>query len=95
MLDREVIEEIGGLLLGGNRSYRAIARRLGVSRGAVKDVAEGKRRQRVPRARPRGDEFQPPRGLPRRCPGCGGKVKMPCLACYLRERNESNKPSKK
>jgi hypothetical protein len=88
MLDQELVENIRCLLSEEKCSYRAIARRLGVSRGAVKNIALGKRRTLAAPEDTRSGEFQPPRGMPRRCPGCGGKVQMPCLACYLRERAE-------
>jgi hypothetical protein len=86
MLTRELVEEIRCLLFAGNCSQRAIARRLGVSRGAVQRVARGKYRLYAPLKSSANEEFQPPHGPRLRCPGCGGKVKMPCLACYLRNR---------
>ncbi|MCC6125869.1 MAG: hypothetical protein IT426_12955 [Pirellulales bacterium] len=86
MICRELFEEIGKMLAGEKYSQRAIARRLGVSRGAVQSVARGKRRSYPPPTRSSGEGFQPPRGLHFRCPGCGGMVQMPCLACYLRKK---------
>lgn len=97
MIAREVFEEIRGLLTAGNYSQRTIARRLGVSRGTVQAVARGKRilygnRLRssgrdiiAPLKQMAGTGFYPPDGMHVRCPGCGGKVQMPCLACYLRK----------
>jgi hypothetical protein len=87
MLDRETIAAIHGLLSSKRFSQRAIARRLGVSRGAVQAAARCNRPAHSPLQRSAGDEFCPGRGAHVRCPGCGGKVRMPCLACYLRKRN--------
>jgi hypothetical protein len=86
VITEELIEEIRGLLCAGNCSQRVIARRLGVSRGAVQAVARGKYRLYVPLKRSSDEGFQPPQGMHLRCPGCGGKVQMPCLACYLRKK---------
>ncbi len=86
MIAAAVIEEIYRMLGERQSSQRGIARRLGVSRGTVNAVARGRRPaySRRPAVHYRG--FQPPSGLPRRCPGCGGMVQMPCLVCYLRRR---------
>ena len=88
MMTGELIEIIRGLLARENSSQRAIARRLGVSRGVVQAVARGRPRLRAPRERVTGNGFRPPAGMFLRCPGCGGKVQMPCLACYLRRQDE-------
>jgi len=86
MIATTVIEEIHRMLKTRRLSQRAIAERLGVSRGSVNAVARGRRRiARVPRLR-KSDGFQPPDGFYERCPGCGGMVQMPCLLCYVRAR---------
>ena len=90
MLNQELIAEIHSMLGAKNYSQRAIARRLGVSRGAVQAVARVKCQLYAPLLRAPGEEVQPPPGLHRRCPGCSGKVQMPCLACYLRKRRRKN-----
>jgi hypothetical protein len=90
MITPSRVEEIRRLLNGGKLSQRAIARQTGVSRGTVQAVAEERRcpgsKRRVIGPR---DGFTPPSGLPVRCPGCGAKVQMPCLACYVRKTQKS------
>ena len=82
--------EIRRLLYEGKLSQRKIAIRLGVSRGTVSAVAAGKRPDNEAMRRKRDDGFVPPGGPPVRCRGCGGKAKMPCLACYVRKMTESH-----
>ena len=84
MIATSVVDEIRRLLREGRLSQRSIARQIGVSRGTVNAIALGKcTHDRVRRQRDE-DGFIPPAGLPVRCPGCGGKVQMPCLLCYIR-----------
>jgi hypothetical protein len=87
MIAATVIEEIQRMLEKRQYSQRGIAQRLGVSRGTVNAVARGRRPMYSPRRRPSENGFRPPGGMPRRCPGCGGMVQMPCLLCYLRRRS--------
>lgn len=84
MLPAAVVDEVRRLLVEGRLSQRQIARRTGVSRGTVAAIASG-RRQR-PAEEPGGPPGGYPRGKPVRCPGCGARVQMPCLACWLYER---------
>ena len=84
MLTATVVDEVQRLLQEGRFSQRKIAARMGVSRGTVNAIALGRRlcrRQQRPAAE-RG--FIPPTGPLVRCPGCGGRVQMPCLLCYIR-----------
>ncbi len=100
MIATAVEREIHDLLAAGDLSQRKIARRLGVSRGTVHAIARRKRSACSSRRRPAcssgrdvpSDEFIAPAGLPQRCPGCGGMVRMPCLLCRLRatDRRRSN-----
>lgn len=83
MLAPGVVAEIRGLLVGGELSQGEIARRWGVSRGTVNAIATGRRAARPSRSS-HGEEPAFMRGPARRCPGCGGLVQMPCLACRLR-----------
>ncbi len=84
MIATTLVREIRELLRAGELSQRKIARRLGVSRGSVNAIARGKRPDRSARRSAFADGFVVPTGLPRRCPGCGGMVQMPCLLCYVR-----------
>jgi len=95
MIATALVEEVRRMLREGRVSQRKIARRLGVSRGTVNAIACGRRRDRS--ARRRGheeDDFTPPTGLPRRCPGCGGLAQMPCLACYIRAKKEARQAAR-
>lgn len=91
MIASGVVGEIRCLLEKGTLSQRSIAARLGVSRGTVSAIALGKRPDYEARRRLRGDDLIPPSGVPRRCPGCGRRVQMPCLACYLEHRKANRR----
>ena len=82
MIRPAVVREIRRLLKQGGLSQRAVARQVGVSRGTVDAIARGTRPDYDAR-RAALDAFTPPSGTPRRCPGCGRLVKMPCLACQI------------
>jgi len=62
-------------LLGEGRPKTRIAEHVGISVGSVKRIAKG---QHVSQA-----EDAEPRLV--RCGGCGGMVKLPCIACELRD----------
>jgi hypothetical protein len=83
VIAQAVVEEIRHLLDEGAISQRKIARHLGVSRGTVNAIAQGKRPDGMGR-RDEAEDFLSPVGPPRRCPGCGGMVLMPCLLCHVR-----------
>ncbi len=86
MLPIAVVNEIAALVQAGDLSNRKIAARLGVSRGVVNAIANGKRQ-------PYGQdplEDAPLDSLPpSRCPTCGYRVYMPCLVCRAREHLRS------
>ncbi len=84
MLAPEVVEKIWSLLADGRVSQRGIARSLRVSRGTVAAIAHGRRPDYTARCGLRPADLDAPAGPLERCPGCGGKVHMPCLACRLR-----------
>lgn len=89
MLDTQTIDRITELLLQGGLSQRAIAKRLGVSRGTVHAVAAGKRHvyeKPAKAAVPNGDYV--------RCPECGGKTQLPCTFCRIRRKTGTGKPRK-
>jgi len=91
MIATAVIDEIQKMLRQSGLSQRKIAVRLGVSRGTVNAIAQGKRAPRHHARGNRGDGFIPPSGLPTRCPECGALVQMPCLLCYLRKRSRQSR----
>ena len=60
-----------------------------IIRGTVSAIALGKRPDYASLRRRREGALVAPSGPAVRCPGCGGKVQMPCLACRLRALNGS------
>jgi len=84
MISPTVVERIRQLLREDGLSQRQIARQLGVSRGTVNAIARGKRPDYEARRRPRPGDIVPPSGPYVRCPICGARVQMPCLACQIR-----------
>jgi len=84
MIAPGIVSEVRDLLADGQISQREIARRLGISRGTVNAIALGRRPDRSSPRRQGPGDFVPPAGVPTRCPTCGGKVQMPCLACQVR-----------
>lgn len=84
MISSHVVAEVRRLLEEGRLSQRKIAQWTGVSRGTVHAIARGRRPDCEARRCRRTDAVTPPSGPPRRCPGCGGMVQMPCLLCQLR-----------
>ena len=93
MITATVVEEIRRMLREGRLSQRKIASQIGVSRGTVNAIALGRRRRRRDARPGRGRGFIPPTGPLVRCPGCGGRVQMPCLLCYLRKASGRGGPA--
>lgn len=79
MLPLSKVLEIKRLLDSGEFSRRAVAKKVGVSRGTVNAIASGDRgvygREQTSADEP--DE-------PQRCPECGDLVQLPCVACQAR-----------
>jgi len=92
MIVPAVVDEVKRLLREANLSQRKIARQAGVSRGTVNAIAQGKRPDCEARRRGHRDDFVTPSGRPARCPGCGGMVRMPCLACRVRAMKRKQPP---
>ena len=83
MLSNEVVRQVQECLDTTTLSHRAIARRVGVSRGTVQAIESGKRRIRdesPPKPEETAVVFSGPAV---RCPGCGRKVHLPCMACRV------------
>jgi hypothetical protein len=76
-------------LLAMGFSYPKIAAAVGVCRGTVGSVANGRRPKRSDE---RTDEKRvpilPPAGAAQRCRHCGRKVRQPCQACLFRIQQE-------
>jgi len=95
MIPFALVDEIERLLHEGSLSQRKIARRVGVSRGTVNAIARGQRPDYRALRRERVDEFAAPSGPVTRCPTCGARVQMPCLACRVRALQESRRRSRR
>ena len=83
MLPDALVMEIQRRLASG-QSQRSVARLLSVSRGTVSAVANGRRTTGQGSCNPK-ETYVPPHGPIARCPECGAKVMMPCLACQVRQ----------
>lgn len=85
MLPLPLVQEIDRLLQEGKLSQCKIAARLGVSRGTVGAISNGRRG--LHGKEPRADDDGPlvPMAPPERCDCCGFMVYMPCLICRARE----------
>ncbi len=92
MLTPELVERIRGLLADGRMSRRGIAHELRVSRGSVNAIAHGRRSDYAARCQDRTISLETPTGPIERCPGCGARVQMPCLACRLRALQQFRRP---
>jgi hypothetical protein len=84
MLHISVVREIRRLLAEEELSYRAIAEKLGVSRGVVGMIAGGRRGLYGRIGPSRLSITHSTAALPTRCPGCGGLVYLPCRLCRVR-----------
>jgi Helix-turn-helix len=85
-----VVQEIDRLLKEGQLSQRRIAERLGVSRGTVSEIANGKRGLHGRSSEEEGvaDGADSPA---ERCPKCGFFVRLPCLVCRTREYRQGRR----
>ena len=78
MLALEQVLEVKRLLDEGRLSRRSIARAVSVSRGSVNAIANG---ERGLFGAPPVEELVVRSTIAERCPGCGGRVFMPCVYC--------------
>ena len=87
MLPTATIQEIDRLLKEGALSRRKIATRLGVSRGTISAIANGRRglygKEPLAIQSP-----LVPSSPPARCPRCGYRVYLPCQICSVREHKQ-------
>jgi helix-turn-helix protein len=83
MLTTALVQEIDRLLCDGKLSQRQIAARLGVSRGTISAIANG-RRSLFGRETPKTTSPLVPSTPPTRCPHCGYRVYLPCQVCRIR-----------
>lgn len=90
MLALPIVEEIQRLLAEGRLSQRKIAARMGVSRGTVGAIANG-RRGIWGKENESDDLLFPPESPPERCDRCGYTVVKPCVICSAREYRNRQK----
>ena len=81
MLTREKVERVRELL-ATEMSQREISRITGVSRDAVRRIFKG-RWQEMPSPQPMPHSTQLRGRRIGRCPECGARVLMPCIACRV------------
>jgi len=91
MLPLATIQRIDRLLRDGKVSQRKIARQVGVSRGTVAAVASGRRGLYGKEPEDEASRSLAPQSPPKRCPGCGFLVYMPCLVCRARGHRRQRK----
>ena len=82
MIAPEIVLDIRRHLAEAKLSQRQIARLTGISRATIGAIASGRRPDYAPRVRD--DEPERPQGPAVRCPGCGGRVYLPCRLCRVR-----------
>ncbi len=93
MLPTSLVHEIDRLLKEGALSHRKIATRLGVSRGTISAIANGRRglHGMDPDAK---RSARIPTSAPTRCPHCGYRVYLPCRICRARDDQKSRRLSR-
>ncbi|GAB4134364.1 MAG: hypothetical protein Kow0040_18010 [Thermogutta sp.] len=91
MLNLHRVRSVERLLRAGKMSRRAIAAKLGVSRGTVAKIAA--RMKAGPQEDAVSADINAESPPTARCPNCGALVEMPCRACMvLRLRAEGRLP---
>lgn len=81
MLDRKTYEALSEALKNRERSCRSIAREFGVSHTVALKIRRFRGRVRVVDV----PEIDAPLGDFQRCPRCGGKTRLPCVYCAVRD----------
>jgi hypothetical protein len=83
-----LIHEVDRLLREGELSHRKIAARLGVSRGTISAIANGRRGLYGREPLDEDRRTLTPASPPTRCRSCGYHVYMPCLICAARHHKD-------
>ncbi|MBX3414419.1 MAG: helix-turn-helix transcriptional regulator [Pirellulales bacterium] len=84
MISQGMVDEIRRLLADQTLSQRRIARMTGISRATVGAIANGTRLDYPVRSTADDLLTTVESGPPTRCPGCGGRVYLPCRLCHIR-----------
>lgn len=88
MLSQSLVREIDRLLREGKMTQLAIGRKLGVSRGTVNAIANGRRRLHGRESDAGNSNEEAIDRLPERCTRCGHTVELPCRICRSRAARE-------
>ncbi|RIK82707.1 MAG: hypothetical protein DCC68_05585 [Planctomycetota bacterium] len=83
MLSEAREKQIRMLLTEGKLSQREVSELTGTSRATVNAIARGRRSVSLQSGNDTAACFAP-KQRPRRCPGCGGMVYLPCHLCRIR-----------
>ena len=86
MIPEWKVQKIKELLAAKELSQRQISELMQVGRGTVSGIATGRRPDYADLRRQREAEAVTVPGPQGRCPQCGAKVYMPCLACDVRHQ---------
>ena len=95
MLSVTQVLEIRRLIDEDELSQREIAEEVGVSRGSVAAIANGRRGVHGREQRTKIGIREPTRSFASRCPGCGGLVYKPCRLCRLRAHGRGLNPPRR
>jgi len=82
MLTQDQVDEVKRLLATNKYSQRNIAAMTGISRGTVAAIANETRH--IYQRGPNPDQWEP-EGPIKRCPRCGGRTRLPCRLCRVRD----------
>jgi hypothetical protein len=91
MLATALIQEIDRLLKQGQLSHREIATLVGVSRGTVNAIANGRRGLHGKDVQDGDVRASAPASPPLRCPRCGYRIYSPCLVCRARDHKHRHR----
>lgn len=80
----KLVRQVQKLWAAEKWSQRKIARKLGLCRKSVRRIVDVQRGLQVHRPDDEPPIDAPPAERPQRCPGCGGKVYLPCRLCAAR-----------
>ena len=92
MLNQATVDRVKTLAEDG-LSQRKIAKKVGIARESVRRILNGTRPNYAEKS-----SLEPVNvfsGVTGRCPGCGGFVHLPCLACKVRRKQSCNVQAKR
>lgn len=82
------------IFLTGQFSQRRLSKKIGISRNTLADIVHCRRAHAYLAAETLTPATDPPYdGKPGRCPTCGARVLLPCIACRARQERQGGRPS--